>query len=88
MFFFIVFLLGLLCTLLFIKLKSKWAKWIPAIIFFLATLLIGGKAMFFPAPEMAVLGEIVYFMIFGSITIGAVIGGGIIHFWNKRKIGK
>jgi energy-converting hydrogenase Eha subunit G len=49
---------------------------------------MGGKAMFFPAPEMAVLGEIVYFMIFGTITIGAVIGGGIVHFWNKRKIGK
>jgi hypothetical protein len=44
--------------------------------------------MFFPAPEMAVLGEIVYFMIFGSITIGAVMGGAIVHFWNKRKTGK
>jgi hypothetical protein len=85
MFFFIVFLLGLLSTLLFIKLKSKWAKWIPAFIFFVATILMGGKVMFFPAPEMAVLGEIVYLMIFGSITIGAVIGGGIVHFWNKRK---
>lgn len=85
MFFFIVFLLGLLSTLLFIKLKSKWAKWIPAFIFFVATILMGGKAMFFPAPEMAVLGEIVYFMIFGSITIGAILGGGIVHYWNKRK---
>lgn len=85
MFFFIVFLLGLLSTLLFIKLKSKWAKWIPAFIFFVATILMGGKAMFFPAPEMAVLGEIVYFMIFGSITIGAILGGAIIHYWNKRK---
>jgi hypothetical protein len=88
MFFFIVFVLGLLSTLLFIKVKSKWAKWIPAFIFFVATILMGGKAKFFPAPEMAVLGEIVYFMIFGTITIGAVIGGGIVHFWNKRKIGK
>lgn len=85
MFFFIVFLLGLLSTLLFIKFKSKWAKWIPAFIFFVATILMGGKAMFFPAPEMAVLGEIVYFMIFGSITIGAILGGAIIHYWNKRK---
>jgi hypothetical protein len=88
MFFFIVFLLGLLSTLLFIKLKSNWSKWIPAIIFFLATVIMGGKAKFFPAPEMAVLGEIVYFMIFASITIGALIGGGIIHFWKKSKISK
>jgi hypothetical protein len=88
MFFFVVFLLGILSTFFFIKLKSKWAKWVPAIIFFLATLIMGGKAMFFPAPEMAVLGEIVYFMIFGSITIGAVIGGGIVHFWNRRNSGK
>lgn len=86
MLFFIVFLLGLAVTFLFIKLKSKWAKWVPAIFFFIATILMGGKAWLFPAPEMAALGEIVYFMIFGCITIGALIGGVIIHFIkNKRK---
>jgi hypothetical protein len=88
MLFFIVFLIGLVVTLLFIKMKSKWAKWIPAILFFIATILMGGKARFFPAPEMAVLGEIVYFMIFGSLTIGAFIGGLMVHYWKKRKIGK
>lgn len=84
MVFIFVFLLGLVITLFFIKLKSKWAKWVPAMIFFIATILMGGKAKFFPAPEMAVLGEIVYFMIFGSMTIGALIGGGIIHYWKRK----
>jgi hypothetical protein len=84
MFFLFVFLLGLVITLFFIKLKSKWAKWIPAIIFFIATILMGVKAKFFPAPEMAVLGEIVYFMSFGLMTIGALIGGGILQYWKRK----
>lgn len=85
MVFFIVFLIGLVITLLFIKLKSKWAIWIPAITFTIATILIGLKVKFFPAPEMAALGEIVYFMLLGSLTIGAVIGGLLVRFWKKRK---
>lgn len=85
MYFLFVFILGLFITLFFYKLKSQWAKWIPALIFFIATIFIGLKAMFFPAPEMAVLGEIVYFMIFGSITIGSAIGGLIVHFLKRKR---
>ncbi|MHC0035567.1 hypothetical protein [Pseudoneobacillus sp. C159] len=88
MYFFFVFLIGLCATFLFIKLKSEWAKWVPAIVFFLAMIMIGIKILLFPAPEMAVLGEIVYGMILGAMTIGATIGGTIIHFLKKRKSGR
>jgi hypothetical protein len=87
-YFFFVFLIGLSATLLLIKLKSKWAKWVPALIFLLATIFMGFKILLFPAPEMAVLGEIVYGMIFGALTIGATLGGIIVYFWEKRKSGR
>jgi hypothetical protein len=85
MYFLMVFILGLAITFISIKIKSKWAKWVPTIIFLIATLFIGVKALFFPAPEMAVLGEIVYFMILGTLTIASFIGGIIIHFWKRKK---
>lgn len=85
MYFLIVFILGVIITFVSIKFKSKWAKWIPAIIFFIASLLIGFKILFFPAAEMAALGEIVYFMIFGTLTIAAGLGGTIIHFWKRKR---
>ena len=37
---------------------------------------------------MAVLGEIVYFMLLGSAFIGALIGGMIIHYLKMEKTWK
>jgi hypothetical protein len=86
MYFVVVLLIGLATTFLSIKLKISWAKWIPALIFLIATVFIGLKILFFPAPEMAILGEIIYFMIFGCLTLGAAIGGTTIYFLKKRKV--
>jgi hypothetical protein len=85
MYFLLVFIVGIIITFISIKFKSKWAKWIPALIFLIASLLIGLKVLFFPAAEMAVLGEIVYFMIFGTLTIAAGLGATIIHFWKRNR---
>ncbi|MFD1736475.1 hypothetical protein ACFSCX_07845 [Bacillus salitolerans] len=83
MYFIIVIVCGALIPFLFIKAKSKWIKWSPTLLFLLLTLLFGGKAIFFPAPEMAVLAEIVYFMTFGVAVIGSVIGMFIVKLINK-----
>lgn len=85
MYFLFVFLISLIITFLFFKIKSKWAKWSPAIIFFFATLLMLIKIMYFPAAEMAILGEVVYAMIFATMTLGALISGGLIHFWKRKQ---
>jgi hypothetical protein len=85
MYFVIVLLLGIATSVIFIKLRSRWARWIPAIIFLTATLFMGLKILFFPAAEMAILGEILYFMIFGALTLGAAIGGVILHFLRRVK---
>lgn len=84
-YFFILFFITLLLTLFFIKFNTRWAKWIPAIMSFLATIIMGLKILFFPAPEMAVLGEVVYAMIFATITLASTIGGVIIFFWKRKK---
>jgi hypothetical protein len=85
MYFISVFILGIIVTFISIKFKSKWAKWVPSYIFLMASLFMGMKILFFPAAEMAVLGEIVYFMIFGTLTIAAGLGGMIIHFWKRNR---
>lgn len=84
MYFLFVFLIGFVIPLLFKKAKMKWAKWFPAILLFVGMIIMGGKAKFFPGPEMAVLGEIMYFMILGTAAIGAIIGALFVHFSNKK----
>ncbi len=39
---------------------------------------MGIKAWIFPGPEMSALGDLIYFMILGSATIGAIIGAIIV----------
>lgn len=85
MLFSILFLVGILIPFMFFKSKTKWLKWIPALCALIFTVLMGLKILFYPAPEMAVLGEIVYFMLLGSAFIGALIGGMIIHYLKMKK---
>jgi hypothetical protein len=85
MLFFVVFLIGLILSFSMIKVKSKWAKWVPAILFISGAIVMMGKAKFFPAEEMAVLGEIVYAMLMAAIAGGALFGGVIVHFLKKKK---
>jgi hypothetical protein len=83
MLFSIVFLIGMAVPILFLKAQADWLKWLPAVIFLFFTLLIGGKILFFPAPEMAVLGEIIYFMLLGCAALGSFVSGVMIHFLKK-----
>jgi hypothetical protein len=83
MFFIVLFLIGLVIPFLFIKVKSKWISWIPAIILFLAALVMYGKAEFFPGEGMAELGERIYFMIVGIAAIGSILGSVIIQFFRN-----
>lgn len=80
MLFFWILLIGMVLPVLLIKIKSRWAAWIPTIIFGLATLIMGGVAVFFPGEGMADLGKIIYFMLFGVAAIGSLVGGVIVHF--------
>jgi hypothetical protein len=84
MFFFVLFLIGLVIPLLFIKVKSRWGSWIPSIILLLAAILIYGKAVFFPGEGMAELGERLYFMIVGMAAIGSILGSVIIRFLRNK----
>jgi hypothetical protein len=83
MFFFVLFLIGMIIPFLFIKVKSRWGSWIPSIILLLAAILIYGKAEFFPSEGMAELGERLYFMIVGMAAIGSIVGSIINHFLKK-----
>jgi hypothetical protein len=56
------------------KINYKWVKWSPAGLFLCVTLFFGLKALILPAPEMAVLGEVIYFIMFGVATIGSTLG--------------
>lgn len=84
MIFIVCLLVGILFPFLFIKAKSSTKKWIPAMILFFMTIIMGVKAKFFPGAEMAVLGEIVYIMILGTATIGSTLGAIIIQIWKKK----
>jgi hypothetical protein len=84
MFFFALFLIGLVIPFLFIKVKSRCVSWIPSIILLLAAILIYGKAEFFPGEGMAELGERLYFMIVGMAAIGSIVGSVIIHFLRNK----
>jgi len=84
MVFSIVFLIGMAFPFIFIKAKAKWLKWLPSMIFFICTLVIGVKILIFPAAEMAMLGETVYFMMLGTAALGSFISGVIIYFMKKN----
>jgi hypothetical protein len=77
------FLLGLVIPFIFIKTKSKRIIWIPAILFFLGTIIMGVKARFSPGEGMAELGEWVYFMMFAVTTIGSIIGALVVGLLKK-----
>ena len=82
-FFIPFFLIGGVMPFLFIKFKPKISIWIPAIVFLIATILIGIKASSFPAVEMGDLGERVYMMMLGVATLGSLIGGIIAKMFKK-----
>jgi hypothetical protein len=84
MLFSISFLFGIVIPFMFYTIKSKWVKWLPAIFLLIFTVIIGLKILFYPAPEMAVLGEIVYLMLLGSAFIGTLTSGMIIHFLKRK----
>jgi hypothetical protein len=84
MLFLVVFLIGLLLPVLFIKVKPSWVVWIPSFVLFMAALVIYGKAEFFPGEGMADLAERLYFIIFGLTAIGSILGALILHFFRNR----
>lgn len=67
MIFSIALLIGMAFAFILIKAKSSWPKWFPAAAFFIGTIIIGVKVLVFPAKEMAILGDIMYLMILGSV---------------------
>jgi hypothetical protein len=85
MFFFLTFLFGVIAPFLFWKSRGIWIKWLPGIIFLSAALVLGLKILIKPAQEMALLGEIVYFMLFGLAAIGSFIGALILRIMQKQK---
>jgi hypothetical protein len=84
MFFFLLFLIGIVIPFLLIKINPSWVIWMPSLILFLAAIVMYGKAEFFPGEGMADLAERLYFMIFGVAAIGSVLGGVIVHFIRNR----
>ncbi|WP_342430852.1 hypothetical protein [Neobacillus sp. FSL H8-0543] len=84
MFFFWLFLIGMVIPFLLIKIKSGWAAWVPAIIFGSITIILAVVIKFIPAEGMMDLGQIIYFMMFGSATLGSLVGGVIVHFIKKK----
>jgi hypothetical protein len=84
MLFFVVFLIGLLIPVLFIKVKPSWIIWVPAFVLFIAAIVIYGKAEFFPEEGMADLAERLYFIIFGLTAIGSIVGALIVHFFRNK----
>jgi membrane protein YqaA with SNARE-associated domain len=70
-------------SLLLMKINSRWVKWIPFMVFFLAALILLGKAEFFPGEGMADLGERIYFMALGTSAIGSIVGGLIVFLIKK-----
>jgi hypothetical protein len=83
MLFFWLVLIGLVLPFFMIKVKSKWAVWVPVIIFGVLTIIMGVVSKFMPAESMMDLGQIIYFMVFGAVTIGSLVGATIVHFIKK-----
>lgn len=67
------------------KIDASWIIWSPAIIFFLAAILMALKTAVFPGTGMADLAERIYVMNFGTAGMGAIIGGVIVHFIKSKK---
>lgn len=84
MFFFVLFLIGVIIPFLLIKVNPSWIVWVPSIILFLAAIAIYGKAEFFPGEGMADLAERLYFIIFGMTAIGSIVGGIIVHLLRNK----
>jgi hypothetical protein len=84
MFFFWLFLIGIVIPFFMIKIKSRWAAWVPAIIFGVLSIIMGVGTRFIPAESMMDLGQIIYFMVFGVTTLGSLVGGLIIRFIKNR----
>lgn len=84
MFFFVLFLIGLIIPFILIKVNSSWIVWAPSIILFLAAIAMYGKAEYFPGEGMADLAERLYFIIFGMTAIGSIVGGIIVHLLRNK----
>ncbi|WP_045515722.1 hypothetical protein [Neobacillus niacini] len=84
MFFFVLFLIGLIIPFIMIKVNPSWIVWAPSIILFLAAIAMYGKAEFFPGEGMADLAERLYFIIFGMTAIGSIVGGIIVHLLRNK----
>jgi hypothetical protein len=85
MFFIGLVLIGMVIPFLLMKINSTWVIWSPAIIFSIAAIFMAVKASVFPGEGMADLAESLYFMMFGTAAVGSIIGGVIVHFFNKIK---
>lgn len=85
MLFFLIFLLGLGIPFFFMKSRIIWLKWLPGLVLLGAAIMMGLKILFFPAPEMAVLGEIVYAMLLGLAAFGSFAGAVAVQIVLKRK---
>jgi len=85
MFFLVIFLIGLVLPFIVMKIDASWIIWSPAIIFFLAVILMALKTAVFPGAGMADLAERIYVMMFSTAGMGSMIGGVIIHFIKSKK---
>jgi hypothetical protein len=84
MFFFVIFLIGLVLPFILLKIDASWIIWSPAIIFFLAAILMAVKTAVSPGEGMADLAERIYVMMFGAAASGSIIGGVIVYFIKSR----
>jgi predicted membrane channel-forming protein YqfA (hemolysin III family) len=84
MYFFALFLIGLVLPFILIKVNHSWISWIPSIILFLGAFAMYLKAEFFPGEGMADLGERIFFMMFGVSALGSIVGGLIVHLLRKK----
>jgi len=82
----LMFLIGLGIPFIFYKVESNIVKWIPAGIFVLGAIFMFIKARFFPAPEMAALGEVIYFIFLVLAAIGSIIGAVILMFIQNKTV--
>ncbi|MEH7309142.1 hypothetical protein [Neobacillus drentensis] len=84
-FFFVIFLIGLILPFILMKIDASWIIWIPAIIFFLAAIVMALKTGVIPGEGMADLAERLYIMMLGVAGVGSIIGGLIVHVIKSKK---
>lgn len=85
MFFLVIFLIGLFLPFIVLKIDASWVIWSPAILFFVAAILMALKTAVFPGAGMADLAERIYMMMFGTAGMGAIIGGVIVLCIKSKK---